>query len=150
MCPRGQLAAFLPLRPGLCCARPMTILIVDDQPNLTKVTVVALRLLDCRTFTARSSAEADQILATERIDAVFLDLNLGEESGFDYLARLLAAPKPLPVVMFTAQSVDEVAAEAERRGAFGCMLKPFTLDDLRNQITRISDHLGPGASRSSG
>lgn len=127
----------------------MTILIVDDQPNLTKVTAVALRLLQCRTLCASSSTEADQLLAAEKIDAMFLDINLGEESGFDYLSRLVAQPKSLPVVMFTAQTADEVAGEAKARGAFDCMVKPFSLDDLRNQIARISDHLQTSATRPS-
>lgn len=128
----------------------MTILIVDDQPNLTKVTVVALRMLDCRSFIATSTATANQLLAAEKIDAVFLDINLGEENGFDYLSQLIARSKPLPVVMFTAQARDEVSFEAQQRGAFDCMVKPFSLDDLRNQIARISDHLATSASGSSG
>ena len=148
--PPGKVAAFLPPPQPFCSCAHMTILIVDDQPNLTKVTVVALRLLDCHTFTASSTSAADQLFATEKIDAVFLDINLGQENGFEYLSQLMARPNPLPVVMFTAQALDEVAAESARRGAFGCMIKPFSLDDLRNQIARISDHLKPSASRSSG
>ena len=119
----------------------MTILIVDDQPNLIKVTAAALRLVDCRPLGASSVSEATQLLASEKIDAVLLDLNLNGESGFEFLSQIMSGPTPLPVIIFTAQSRDEVAAEAKSRGAFDCMVKPFSLEDLRNQIARIADHL---------
>lgn len=120
----------------------MTILVVDDQPNLARVTAVALRLLGCQTQIAHSTAEADQLLAREKIDAVLLDVNLAGESGFEFLSELLSRPTRLPVVMFTAQTKDEVAAEALQRGAFDCLVKPFSLDDLRHQIARLTEYLG--------
>lgn len=124
----------------------MKILIVDDKPNLVRVTAMALRTLDCEAFGANNCAAATQLLATERIDAVFLDVNLGAESGMDYLSELTAR-STVPVVMFTSHTRDEVAAEAKSRGAFDCLLKPFTVDDLRQLLVRLGQHrqtLSPG------
>jgi DNA-binding response OmpR family regulator len=114
----------------------MNILIVDDKPNLVQVTAVALRTLGCRTFGASTSSAATKLLETEKIDAVFLDINLGGENGLDFLSRLTARSKT-PVIVFTAHTRDEVAGEALERGALGCLLKPFTLDDLRRQVAQI-------------
>jgi two-component system response regulator (stage 0 sporulation protein F) len=119
----------------------MNILIVDDQPNIVRVTSVALDLLGCRTFTASTTAAAEHLLATEKIDAIFLDVKLGGECGLEFLARLVAQAIRQPVVMFTAGAKNEVAAEAMQRGAFGCLAKPFNLDDLREQMTQIERHL---------
>lgn len=123
----------------------MKILVVDDQPNLARVTAVALRMLGCETRTAGTSAEATQIITGEKIDAVFLDVNLAGESGFEFLSQLVAQSN-LPVVMFTAQSRDEVVDEALRRGALDCLMKPYTLDDLRLQLARIEARLGQSGS----
>lgn len=127
----------------------MKILIVDDKPNLARVTSVALRTLGCQASTATSTATANAMLATHAFDAIFLDVNLGGENGLDYLSHLLAQPNPPPVIMFTSYTKDEVAGEAKSRGAFDCLLKPFTLDDLREQLARLRLHHGLPPSESS-
>jgi DNA-binding response OmpR family regulator len=117
----------------------MNILIIDDKPNLVRVTAVALGTLGCQTFAASTGSAATKLLETEKIDAVFLDINLGGENGWDYLSQLTATSK-IPVIIFTARTKDEVAGEARERGAFGCLLKPFTLDDLRRQLAQIKQY----------
>lgn len=114
----------------------MNILIVDDKPNLVRVTAVALRTLGCQTFGASTTTAATQLLAKERIDAVFLDLNLGGESGLDFLSQLTARSNT-PVIIFTAHPKDEVVDRIWDRGAFGYLLKPFTVEDLRQQLAHI-------------
>ena len=118
----------------------MNILIVDDHPNLLRITALAIGTLGCRTFTAGSVAAAGDLLATEQIDGMFLDVNLGAESGLEFLSQLVAQAIPTPVIMFTAQAREEVAGEALRRGALGCLVKPFNLEDLSQQIRRIEQY----------
>jgi DNA-binding response OmpR family regulator len=118
----------------------MNILIVDDHPNLARTTALALRVLGCATFTAGTTVDATQLLGTEKIDGVFLDVNLGAESGLEFLSKLTARGGGPPVIMFTAQTRDEVAEEVLRRGALGCLIKPFDLDDLRAQVARIEQY----------
>ena len=115
----------------------MNILIVDDEPNLVRVTVVALHSLGHHTFIARTADAARQLLEAEEIDAVFLDLNLNGESGYPFLSQLVDQAIRAPVILFTAHAREEVEEEALRRGAFDCLVKPFTLDDLRKQMDRI-------------
>jgi DNA-binding NtrC family response regulator len=117
----------------------MNVLIVDDQPRIAQVTATAFTLLGCRPFTAPNTAEAERMLGAEKIDALFLDVNLSDECGWDYLSRLVA--RALPVVVFTALAREEVEEEASRRGALACLLKPFALDDLRQQVARIEQFL---------
>ncbi|HTB80746.1 MAG TPA: response regulator [Opitutaceae bacterium] len=116
----------------------MNILIVDDHPNLARVTSLALRTLGCLTFTAGTTAAATHLLNTEKVDGILLDVNLGAESGLEFLSQLVAEGRP-PVIMFTAQTEDEIAAEALSRGAFGCLVKPFNLEDLGRQVKRIEE-----------
>lgn len=119
----------------------MMILIVDDQPNIARVTGVALQTLGCQALVASSIRAAKHLLATEKIDAVLLDVHLAGESGLDFLSELSASPGPLPVVISTALAGPEIAGEARRRGAFDCLAKPYSLDDLRTQIAAIADFL---------
>ena len=123
----------------------MNILIVDDKPNLARVTAVALRTLSCDSMTAVNTAAATKILAEKKVDAVFLDLNLNGEDGFVFLAQMVEQFPTIPIILFTAQTREEIQAEALRRGAFDCLFKPFTLDDLRLQLSRISNYRNPTA-----
>ncbi|MFT3867486.1 MAG: response regulator [Nibricoccus sp.] len=118
----------------------MKILIVDDRPNLARVTIFALRGLGCEALWARSVAEAESCLENSDMDAVFLDVNLDQENGFDYLSRLVVQRPQLPVIMFSAQSRDEILEESNQRGAFGCITKPFGLEELRAMINRLQLH----------
>ena len=115
----------------------MNILIVDDDSNLVRVTVVALQSLGHRALVAGSFAAANEFLETKQIDAVLLDLNLNGENGFPFLSELVAKAIRAPVILFTAQARDEVEEEAKRRGAFDCLVKPFTMEDLRQQLAQI-------------
>jgi DNA-binding response OmpR family regulator len=128
----------------------MKILIVDDRANLARVTALALQGLGCETRQALSIREANENLATENFDSVFLDVNLGEESGFEFLSVLVGRWKDLPVIMFSAQTREEIADEAFRRGAFDCIIKPFGIEDLRNVLqnlrARVSDKTPPARS----
>jgi len=116
----------------------MNILIVDDHPSIARVTSVALGLLGCRTFTTRTTADAARLLSTEKVEAIFLDLNLRGENGLEFLSQLTALESRTPVVIFTARFMSEFADEARRRGAFSYLIKPFNMDDLRHQLTQIA------------
>lgn len=119
----------------------MNILIVDDQPNIARVTAVALGLLGCRAFTTSTAAGATEILGTEEIDALLLDVNLRGNSGMEFLSQLAAQDNRPPVIMFSAGNKDEFAAEALRRGALDCLTKPFNLDELRQQLAQLEQYL---------
>ena len=133
----------VPARAGLAEIREessVNILVVDDHSNLGRTTALALRSLGCQAFTAQTAEAATRLLAAQKIDGILLDVNLGVESGWEFLSRLSAESESPPVVMFTARGRDEVAAEALRRGAVGCLIKPFSLDDLRGQIACLAEH----------
>lgn len=121
----------------------MNILIVDDKPNLARVTSVALRTLGCNSATADTIKSANRLLQTDKFDAVFLDLNLNGENGFLFLTELVNRALSVPIILFTAHPMEDVAAEAKSRGAFDCLIKPYTLDDLRRQLARIEDYHKP-------
>lgn len=114
----------------------MKVLLVDDTPTLARVTGYAFKSLGHEVQIAHTGEAARAQLRAGRFDVLFVDVNLGEESGFELLASLRAAGVTIPAVMFTAQAHDEVADQAKRAGAVGCLTKPFTLDELRLQLVQ--------------
>jgi DNA-binding response OmpR family regulator len=74
-------------------------------------------------------------------DLVLCDLLLPGLDGFGVLQALRTAPATaaLPVLIVTASAEGDVADAAARRGADGCLVKPF---DLRLLGQRVHDMVG--------
>ena len=115
----------------------MRVLIVDDEPAIRKTTRIAVESSGHEVLEATSGARALKAITDEGIDAVFLDLKLGEEDGIEILAKLLKAHPELVVVIFTAYARISTAVEAMRSGAFDFIPKPFTPDQIRAVLGKI-------------
>ena len=115
----------------------MNILIVDDQVSVQKSTAYALRSMGHQTFIANNTRQALRIIEEEPVDAMFLDVMLGSESGLDFLPQLHEMGIELPVIVFTAQTSIEAAVEAMRRGAHDYIQKPFIPDDIKQKLAKL-------------
>ncbi|HWB93387.1 MAG TPA: LytTR family DNA-binding domain-containing protein [Puia sp.] len=81
----------------------------------------------------RSLEESRAAISRLRPDLVFLDIQLGQESGFDLLKRL-------PVVHFDVIFVtafDKYAVQAFKFSAVDYLLKPVDPDDLRQAVAKL-------------
>lgn len=63
-------------------------------------------------------------MENEQIDALFVDINMPDVNGMDFV-RSLQAP---PIVVFTT-AYSEYAVEGYKVDAVDYLLKPFSLDD---------------------
>ena len=109
-------------------------LIIDDEP---------LALQQLAAYTAKvpflelvaqcqSAMEAREIMENEQIDALFVDINMPDVNGMDFV-RSLQAP---PIVVFTT-AYSEYAVEGYKVDAVDYLLKPFSLDDFRRAALRV-------------
>jgi DNA-binding NtrC family response regulator len=119
------------------------ILIADDQADV----LAALRLLlkgeDYDIVTATSPAGVLNLVESQDLDLVLIDLNYTRDTtsgseGLDLLRRIHAIDETLPVVVMTAWGSVDVAVEAMRRGARDFIQKPWDnarlLAVLRTQV----------------
>lgn len=116
----------------------MTILIVDDQPNVLRTTAYALTAMGHATLTAENSRQAARQLESEKIDVLLLDVGLGNENGLDFLSKLRSEGNDVPVIVFTAQTSVESAVDAMKRGAFDYIPKPFIPEDLEQKLAKLA------------
>jgi NtrC-family two-component system response regulator AlgB len=116
----------------------MRVLIVDDEPAIRKTTGLAVEAMGHESIGVPTSMRALKELETESFDACFLDLKLGTEDGLAVLEKLLKVQSTLPIVMFTAYANISTAVEAMRRGAFDFIPKPFTPEQIRQVLDRVS------------
>jgi CheY-like chemotaxis protein len=118
----------------------VTILLVDDDPDIRLIAAVALRrLAGAVVVEAASAAEALRLAGTERPDAVIADVGLGDADGEALLRALRALPGTAAVpVVFLTGSTD--AATRERllaAGAREVLHKPFAPAAFAAEVARL-------------
>jgi two-component system alkaline phosphatase synthesis response regulator PhoP len=115
------------------------ILIVDDEPDILKLTSLRLRKLGYDVLTAVNGQEGLESIRGEKPDLVLLDLILPIVSGADVCRKTKNDEKleHIPIILFAA-SCDTITAEkAKELGAEDYMVKPFNPKELMNKVERI-------------
>jgi two-component system, NtrC family, response regulator AlgB len=117
----------------------LSILIVDDEPNIRKTLTMALEADANRVVAVSNLKDALAEAARRFFDMALVDLRLGTESGLGLIPALRTACPWMKVVVITAYASIDTAVEAMRRGAFDYLPKPFTLDQLLLLIRKITE-----------
>ena len=117
----------------------MQILIIEDHPIMrTGVRQLILeRWPEARVLEAGTLAESEAIARAEQLDALVLDLSLGNASGLDGLTRLRRLVPGLPVLVLSMHSEEAYAARSLQMGAAGYLTKARTGDELVIALERI-------------
>lgn len=117
----------------------INVLVADDElPAVDELAFLLGR--DSRIGTihrALGGAEALQLLATEDVDAVFLDIHMPGLNGLE-LARLIGKSPHPPVVVFVTAD-DDRALEAFELAAVDYLLKPIRLERLTKTVGRVAE-----------
>jgi len=110
--------------------------IVDDEER-SRNTLQSLLATYCPEVAVLAQADsadsAEQLLATERPDVLFLDIQMPGGSGFELLERI--RDRDFPVVFVTAH--DKYAIRAIRASAIDYLLKPLDIDELRETVRKL-------------
>jgi len=88
--------------------------------------------------------EAVEYAKGNRVALAFLDIELGNTSGFDLCRTLLDVNPRTNIVFLTAYA--EYSLDAWSTGASGFMVKPITAEGVREQLARLRFPLSTGSS----
>lgn len=124
--------------PDLTPVTLMRILIIDDEESIRSTLSMMLQSLGHEVVGVGDGATALKEVDKAQFDMAFLDVRLGDEDGLDLLPDLLRGNANLNVVVFTAYASIESAVEAMRRGATDYLSKPFTPDQVRQVLRKVS------------
>jgi CheY-like chemotaxis protein len=122
-------------------AKPVQILLVEDNPDDADLLVEALQNKDSRPtvqvvedgVAALKCVRGDPPFGrADRPDLIFLDLNLPRKSGHEVLAEIKKDPqlRSIPVIVLTTSSAPPDIAKSYDLGASCFITKPFDLDRL--------------------
>lgn len=124
----------------------LTALLIDDMPQALQI--LQHDLADCCPDvqvigTADSVVSAAKQLRRQIPDLLFLDIMLGDGTGFDLLEIF---PNLAAKVIFVTAS-DEYAIRAFRFAAIDYLLKPIDPSELKEAVQRARDRIGDSAER---
>ena len=120
-----------------------TILVVDDERGPRESLRMILEPAH-RVVQARSGAEALEILRTESVDLLTLDLNMPGMKGEDVMRTVRSEYPRVEVIVITGAGTIESAAEGIRSGICDYLQKPF---DVVHVSAAVSRALARQASR---
>jgi DNA-binding NtrC family response regulator len=109
------------------------VLLVDDDPVILRCHARCLdHEFDVELCT--NALEAERRVAGGGIDVVVTDVSMPGMTGFELLGALRARDAHLPVILASAQSATDRAADAVREGAFAYLMKPVEGAMLRAAV----------------
>lgn len=116
-----------------------TILCVEDEADIRSFACKVLDLEGYYCLEAPTGREALQLLETETIDLVLLDLKLVDSDGWEILKKIKSNPgtRTISVIVCTASFGQPQKERARRMGAAGYMVKPLSANSLRNEVSRV-------------
>jgi two-component system cell cycle sensor histidine kinase/response regulator CckA len=118
-----------------------TILLVDDEEQVLKLTVRVLNSLGYTVLEAMNGREAVDVYEREKdkIDLVILDMIMPAMGG-DKAYELLKAINPdIRVLLCSGYSIDGHAMAILEQGCAGFIQKPFDIKRLSHKIREILD-----------
>lgn len=110
------------------------ILIVDDDPQISRFLERALRAAGYATSVAPDAASARALGLSGAFDLVLLDLVLQDGDGFAVLRELRERRRTLPVLVLTGHPKQRDVVQCLDGGADDYLVKPIRLEELLARI----------------
>lgn len=107
---------------------------IDDEPlALQQISKYISEIPDLELVRAYQSAvEARQVLSNGDVDAMFVDINMPDLNGLDFVKSL----EQPPMVVFTT-AYSEYAVEGYKVDAVDYLLKPFGMEEMKKTADKL-------------
>lgn len=113
-----------------------SILLVDDETEITTLVEQEARKLVTQVYVANSPTRAIEIAKKNRIDIAIIDLMMPEMSGFELISKLKTINASTTYIILSALNTKENIQEALRLSVCDFIEKPFSRIYLKISILR--------------
>jgi DNA-binding response OmpR family regulator len=113
-----------------------TILVVDDDMELSDGIRAVLENQGHRVLQARDGQQGKQLVYQHRPDLVILDMMMPRMGGYPVLEHFRDKPDAPPIIMITANEGSRHKAYAEYLGVVDYIRKPFAMERLLEAVDK--------------
>ena len=114
-----------------------TILIVDDEPQITRMLRTSLQSSGYSVLTATNGLEGLEKFQAEPPDLIITDLSMPEMNGLE-LTQAVRKIATTPIIVLSVRDTDAMKVTALDEGADDYLTKPFSMPEL---LARVRVHL---------
>ena len=118
-----------------------TILIVEDDPNISELVQMYLEKEGCHTKIAADGGQGVALFRQVRPDLVLLDIMLPVMDGWSVL-RTIRQDSQTPVIMLTAKGETNDKVQGLKQGADDYLTKPFEMKELLARVEAVLRRAG--------
>ena len=114
-------------------SEPQKVLVVDDEPQITRV---LRHSLTAHRYDVRTAADGVSALDTFRDwhpDLIITDLQMPEMDGIEF-CREIRKVSTLPIIVLSVRGEERTKVEALDAGADDYVTKPFGIDELLARV----------------
>jgi two-component system, OmpR family, KDP operon response regulator KdpE len=117
------------------------ILVVDDEPQITKVLRTSLTSQGFEVESANDGVAAMDVFHSWKPQLVISDVSMPRMDGVE-LCRLIRAESSIPIIVLSVIQEEQKKVEALDAGADDYITKPFGIDELMARVRVGLRHLG--------
>ena len=119
---------------------PINVLCVDDDVSIVEMIKMGLEGDGMHVLSAGDGAEALEVLQSEPVDVILLDIMMPRVDGWMALMEIRNNPltADIPVIMLTAKTQDLAKILAFKQGVQQYVTKPFNLMELSARVTSLT------------
>jgi two-component system KDP operon response regulator KdpE len=137
-----------------CCKMVLTdkkrnILVVDDEPQITRVLMTTLTSHGYAIRLAADGDEALQVMKDWPPDLLITDLSMPNMDGLQ-LCRSVRTTSTVPIIILSVRGEDDTKVEALDAGADDYVTKPFGINELIARIRAALRRASPAESEQTG
>ena len=110
------------------------LLVADDEQKICQLIRDFFVTRGYDVLLAHDGPSALSLIRSERPHLVFLDLHMPGLNGLDVLREARAMDQTIKVIIITAIEDDEIIRKARALGAADYVIKPFSLDYLKEEV----------------
>jgi DNA-binding response OmpR family regulator len=114
-----------------------TILVADDEPQITRVVRGYLEQAGYRVVTAYDGEEALYLARREKPDLVVLDIQMPKVDGLEFTRRIRADRPAIAIIMLTARVEETDRIVGLEMGADDYVTKPFSPRELVARVKAV-------------
>ena len=114
-----------------------TLLFVDDEESILEVASEFFIAKGYNILTAENGRLAVDILAKEKIDCCFTDINMPEMDGLELAEHIRTVDNTIPVIIMTGYPSLDNTIRTLKNGVVDFLIKPVNLNQLEICVKRV-------------